>query len=503
MKTVQVLQLGENDFRRFMPVSDCAKWYYEPDLSRLPQREPDVVILDRDVTDREFNFLARYTRAYTLFVTDRVHREENHFIQQLIARRRGSVLSPEGLKAFLEKELPNYFPISYGEKLQPGDMSVAQSFQGAVAWRGFEGIDLSGDFGDEPRQIVFWRNDIALERNQAIDFWLEYTKDAGVEISLEIRVLYFQCSDDPESERVWVFSEKDLEAPVCIENGCKAPGRIFASLRAWGQGRLMVSALHYRRSRGGKGIFLPGGNRKVTSSREEVFYYFDPGDLRPPLNVYFAGYQAKEGFAGYDLMRELGHPFLLISEARLEGGAAYMGSKEYENMIRQIIRDHMAELLFRSSDVILSGISIGSLGALYYGCSVHPYAILVGKPLASFGNVAENERINRPGGFPMSLDVLHKLYGSLSQEAIDQLNHKFWDAFDGADWSGTQFAVAYMIEDDYDRTAYEDLQSHLRGTGVTIYGKGLHGRHHDDTPGIVSWFVDQYRRIIQENFENQ
>ena len=162
----------------------------------------------------------------------------------------------------------------------------------------------------------------------------------------------------------------------------------------------------------------------------------------------------------------------------------------------------MEEMGFQPSEVIMSGISMGSFGALYYGCRIQPYAILLGKPLASLGDIAENERINRPGVFPTSLDLLYKFCGNLSKDAARRLNDKFWSVFDETEWHNTQFAVAYMIEDDYDKTAYEKLQSHLKGTGVKIYGKGLHGRHNDNTTGIVNWFLNQFHRIVQNDFEN-
>lgn len=75
--------------------------------------------------------------------------------------------------------------------------------------------------------------------------------------------------------------------------------------------------------------------------------------------------------------------------------------------------------------------------------------------------------------------------------------------FDQTDWSDTRFVVAYMVEDDYDGTAYEKLQSHLKDAGVRIYGKGLHGRHNDNTSGIVNWFVNQYRTIIRDDFDER
>ena len=174
-----------------------------------------------------------------------------------------------------------------------------------------------------------------------------------------------------------------------------------------------------------------------------------------------------------------------------------MGSDEYENLVTRIIRMHIQKLKFDSSQVILSGLSMGTFGALYYGCRIHPGMILLGKPLASIGDVAANERLNRPGAFPTSLDVLHKVTGGMSPECVQKLNDKFWQRFDNTDWEGTRFAVTYMIEDDYDGTAYANLQTHLKNAGVQIYGKGLHGRHNDDTAGIVGWFVNQYKKALK------
>lgn len=495
------MQLGAEDFGRTIPVSECAEWHYEPDFSELPERDFEVVILDREVTAEEFEYLTRFSRAYSLFLTETLLLKKDGLTHQLYVRKMGRRISYEALKRLLTDELPDYFPGSYGEKYQPQNMSVAQGFQGRVAWRGYEGLDLDGEYGDELTQIVFWRNNIPLFEKQALEFWLEYSRDDTVEISLEITVIQYGYGTVPECQNVWTFSEKDLEEIVYIENTTERIGYVFSSIKAKGHGRLTVTALHDRHSRRGKGNFIPGGGRMVTSEREEVFYYFDPGNLKPPLNVYFSGYKTQEGFEGYYMMRKMRHPFLLISEARLEGGCFYIGSEEYEDMIEQIIRRCMGSLGFKGSEVILSGLSMGTFGALYYGCRIHPNTILMGKPLASLGDVAENKRINCPDESHSWVDVLHKICGSQDQDAIKRLNDRFWNLFDRTDWSGTRFAAAYMIEDDLDGNAYEYLQNHIRDAGVRIYGKGLHGRHNDNTPGIVDWFVNQYRAIIWNDFD--
>lgn len=501
METVRVLQLGTEDFSKALQISKCAEWHYEPDFAELPEQDFEVVILDREITDDEFDYLIRFMRAYCLFITEKVSLKEGDRTQELFIRKMGKRISPEELRLLLKEELLDYFPGSYGEKYKPRNIAVAQGFKGKVSWKGLEKVELEGDYGNKLTQIVFWRNNLPFAEELNLDLWLEYEKDDTVEISLEISFFQFAYGTEPQFFDGWNFSEKDLEDIVCISNKSGKRGFIFASLKARGKGHLSVIALHDRKSRRGKGIFIPGGKRKVTSKREEVFYYFDPGNLKPPLNVYFSGYKTQEGFEGYSMMRNMRHPFLLIAEARLEGGSLYIGSEEYENTLEGILREHIEKLGFKNSDVILSGLSMGTFGAFYYGCKIRPNTILVGKPLASIGNMAGNERLKSPGGSHSWLDVLHKVYGSLEPDAIEQMNHRFWDMFDRTDWSKTRFTVAYMIEDELDGNAYENLQFHLKDAGARIYGKGLHGRHNDNTPGIVRWFRSQYRAIMENDFD--
>jgi accessory secretory protein Asp2 len=177
-----------------------------------------------------------------------------------------------------------------------------------------------------------------------------------------------------------------------------------------------------------------------------------------------------------------------------------MGNEEYENAMIEIIRKVMDELNFNKEQVILSGLSMGTFGALYYGCDIVPHAMILGKPLASIGDVADNERLHRPGGFPTSLDVVHYLTGGTDRDSIDKMNHRFWDKFDATDWGHSKFVVAYMIEDDYDATAYNKLISHLKSGGVEVYGKGIHGRHNDATNAIAGWFKNQYEKTLNEHF---
>ena len=411
--------------------------------------------------------------------------------------RKGCDIQRQDIQGFIQNEAKNFFAGHYGEKYRHRNLAIAQGFLGSVEWNGDYSVTVSGEYGRNFNQIMFWRNNIPLAKGQALDLWLEYRKDPEVEI--ELSITHFIRGSLSDVRQKWLFTEENLQDVIVVDNN-KDYGSLFVSLLAKGKGRLEIIALHDRYSRRGYGSFLPGGERYVTSYREEVFAYFDPGDRKPPLNVYFSGYKTKQGFEGYNLMRKMGSPFLLIAEPRLEGGSFYMGNEEYEQIIQDIIKKYMKELHFASDDVVMAGLSMGTFGAMYYGCDILPHAMLLGKPLASIGNVAANERIKRPGGFATSLDVLNSVIGNTDEDAIDRLNKKFWDKFDKADWRNSKFVVSYMIEDDYDSDAYNTLISHLRSEGVRVYGKGIHGRHNDDTNAIVKWFASQFKKILIEDF---
>lgn len=487
--------MGNEDLSLRLHIPDYVEWNNINDLKDATERSYDVCVLNRCINEKEARILLKKIRAYTLFLLDDV--QVDQWTTWICTSRRAKIIDLDTLQKFIDTDIHLFFMHSYGEKFAPQALSISQYFKGKVFWNGFSGVELEGEYGEDYFQIACWRYNAPIQNGETIDFWLEYEKDDSVSVQLKIE--QFQTGLLSNLQNRLVFSEKDLNSLIYIENQ-KANGSVFVSLHAKGKGKLKIVGLHDRHSRKSYGSFLPGGIRKVTSKREEVFLYFDPGDMKPPLNVYFSGYKTKEGFEGYNIMRKMGAPFLLVAESRLEGGGFYLGDKEYEDYIVSGIQNCLNQLGFDRSQLILSGLSMGTFGALYNGCKLRPHAILLGKPLASLGDIAVNERISRPGGFPTSLDVLVKNYGDMSEKSIDALNHRFWDLFDQTDWSQTKFIVSYMLEDDYDMTAYDRLISHIDDIGVEIIGKGVHGRHNDDTYSIVAWFKNQYEGILKSDF---
>lgn len=495
---IKVLQLGTEDWKKTYFIPPYLELTFSEEFCEESHSAFDLVFADRPVKETELSALCKVTKAHTLYVTEDMI--WNDVTKEFYARKAGKQISKRNIQLFLLEEARNYFSKPYGEKFSPKNLAVAQGFPGRVYWNGYENVLLEGDFGQELTQAVYWRNNIPVLENQAIELWLEYEKDPGIEIALS--VTQFVQGTVSGIQQQWYFPEKDLEDVVIIDNHMPQ-GSVFISLLAKGKGKLKVIALNDRYSRRGHGTFLPGGQRFVTSNREELFYYFDPGDLKPPLAVYFSGYKTMQGFEAYHMIRSMGCPFLLLAEPRIEGGSFYLGNEEYEKAVPDIIKKHMMQLGFTDDQVIMSGLSMGAFGAMYYGCDLLPHAIILGKPLLNLGTVAGNERLHRPGGFPTSLDVLHFATGGTDETSIEVLNRRFWNKFDATVWNNTKIIAAYMLEDDYEADAYHMLVSHINDSGLQIYGKGIHGRHNDESSAVVEWFKNQFNKVLLEDFSRK
>lgn len=493
MNKIRVLLFGKEDWAARYRLPEFVEMEFQSSVPEELKKTYDLVILDTTPAEFECMLLYKTVSAYRLFATSQVNLDQCRWF---FSNKMGRILRDTDIQRFLLEDTKWFFSYSYGEKMIPSNIAISRNFAGAVRWEGNCAVCLEGDFGRYYNQAAYWRYNIPIEKDQTLDFWLEYEKTPGVSIRFSA-TLFLYANLSTVVQR-WQFEESELDQLLHL--CAKEKGSLFVEIQARGSGTLKIIALHDRHSRGPYGHFIPGGKRYVTSKKEEIFCYFNPGDWKPPLSVYFSGYKTQEGFEGFYMMQKMGAPFLLISEARLEGGGFYMGSDEYEKLMVDILKEHLDRLGFTPDQMILSGISMGSTGALYYGCDLRPHALIVGKPLINVGTIAQNEKIKRPGGFPTSQDILMYQTGGTSTEQIRQLNQRFWDKLNATDWSGTKLIASHMLEDDYDPEAYSDLIASLSESNVSVYGRGLHGRHNDNTSGIVQWFISQYHKVFREDF---
>lgn len=456
------------------------------------------IIITSPASEKDLLPLMSTIEAYGLFTIPEVQLESTDqfgFFRRKMLRTLDHDGSVEERLSFLYL---NLFPSQYGAKLKLSDVAVNPQFSGQVNRNGNVDIRFQGDFGEDYRQLFTFRYNLS-SFPVALELWQEYSKLAG-DCSIRLEVTPMWNGSLYSMMTPLIFEEEDMREPFILESNPDEIGFYTVSILAKGQGTLSFGPLHWRYSRMGLGRFVLGGERVPDARRQEFIYYFNPGDMKPPLNVYFSGYRGAEGFEGFGMMKQLKAPFMLIGDPRLEGGSFYIGSEDYEKQLVQVIQDSLDYLGFEKSDLILSGLSMGTYGALYYAPDFDPYALVIGKPFTNLGDTVDRLKLKRPDEFETSADILLNTTGGLSQEDMDKLNQKFWDKFSQSRFPNTQFAVAYMKNDDYDGLATERLIDALSKQGSHIYTAGYEGRHNDNSPVINKWFKKQYRQLLESKY---
>ena len=504
-KELNILQIGLANWENHYDIPENMSWYHfypnsskalreiieKEDMSRFHA----VLIEDGQYAKDLFSFV-KYFEPYTLFYNQNLQINDREVVDFLKKRCAQAIdfSSPQQLINDLSTSL---FGGGYGDKLTPSSIQIHPSFEGSISYQGLDYVSLEGEFGDTFSQLAYWSYNIMVSKTLPIELWLEYEKQGNCELRLVIRKIWSGSVDDVFEETI--VTENDLEKALIMENK-EGDCYLAISVEARGHGTIKLGNLHQRWSRKQFGKFVLGGNILHDSKRDEINYFFHPGDFKPPLAVYFAGYRPAEGFEGYFMMKSLGCPFILFSDPRLEGGAFYLGTDELEGKVKETIVHYLDYLGFDRKDLILSGLSMGTFPALYYGASFEPHAIIVGKPLANLGTIASRGRLDAPGVSNLAFDCLIHHTGGTSWQDMTELDQRFWKIFKQANFSKTIFGLSYMKDEEMDPQAYEKLVTYLCNTGAKILSKGTAGRHNDDTDTNVAWFIHFYRMVLASGF---
>lgn len=504
-KHINVLQIGkQNNLINADNVSEQVDWYYieyNEIKAFVNEQTKDiyfqVVLITTSETIEDILLLDDLCDPYTVLFTEVTNQHDKN-MQYFYRKKQAQFEETTDFSLFIAQLPHRFFTGQYGERFHIQHTTVSLDFTGEVVYNGYRSLELSGFFGDEFTPIVSWKYNLSFNQDYPLDLWPEFEKDETVTIQYVVRIIQSGSTDHIAQELI--VSENELNDYITITG---YDGYIAFSVQAKGSGTLKLGPIHSRLSRLGNGVFLVGGQRIIDHNRQEIAYYFHPGDMKPPLNVYFSGYRSAEGFEGYWMMKNLGAPFLLITDPRLEGGAFYLGSELLEKQIEKIILDKLDWLGFSQQQLILSGISMGTFGALFNATKLSPYAVVVSKPLLNLGDVAINDKYVRPGMFSTALDILAYHTGELSDITVKSLNDRFWNMFTEETLKDTKIYATYMIQDDYDSMAYPKLVKKLKQGDNKIVGRGFVGRHTDLSATTTNWFYSQYWKLMVEDFKRK
>lgn len=401
-----------------------------------------------------------------------------------------------GLSQFINQ---NYVK-PWGTSLDSRRVEIHPDFGGIVTKKGSGKIILEGAFGlDDYQQVLVWKNNWG--GSGRVKFYPEIS--ASESVSYYFRAYY---KNGTTNSRIITndFSSEQIKSGEAFFDMGFSEFPVNFALFIKGQGKVQVGILHLRYDLSGEHFLAMGGKRLVQKGHmgEELGVYFNAGDLKPPLNVYFSGFRPSEGYEGRWMMGSLGSPFLLVYDPRLVGGAFYRGPELEEALVKEM-QERLDLLGFSNKELVLSGLSMGTYASFFYGAQLKPHAIVVGKPLANIGGLAVNSRIFSPYDWDLAMDTLIHLMGALTKESASALDKAFWEKFEGANFSETTFIIAHMLQDT-DRP-FKRIFNHLKQNYPTakVLHKGLEGRHNDDTPGVTSWFYKQYQQLLISDFDRQ
>lgn len=401
------------------------------------------------------------------------------------------------------EEFSNFIKHNYvkpwGTSVDNSMVDINLNFNGAVTKKGSSMYVIEGQFGEAYQQVMLWKN--KWNASGKVNFYVEMSHFDEVEFFWRV---YYKNDLGGNTLNFKDFYTDQLSAgQIQFELG-QSEFPVNFGLFLKGQGRVCVGDIHIRYGLTGDNFLAMGGRRLVQSNgmHEELGYYFNAGDLKPPLNVYFSGFRPSEGYEGRWMMGSLGSPFILVYDPRLIGGSFYRG-EELEDDLIDVILKKLYQLGFSKQDLVLSGLSMGTYASFYYGAKLEPHAIVVGKPLANIGGLAVNSRIFSPYDWDLAMDTIIHLKNQLTARAASELDEEFWQVFEKADFSKTTFIIAHMLQDT-DRP-FKRIFNYLKKAYPTakVLHKGLAGRHNDDTAGVTSWFYKQYQQLLIADFDRR
>lgn len=513
-----ILQIGSENWSQSYKIPENINWKFisENELLSYVENQKKIkkdkrkskkseTISAMVITDDKFQFnlmlLESLVDVHSVFYPIEIESiiKENSKMKHFLKNKMARPFSMNNIDYFINQLSKGLFEGQYGAKLSPVDLQVSQQFDGEVTFDGSNFLRCKGHFGDHFNSLVTHPYNIQYDNDKFLDIFFEFSASKAAEIKINLCLIPSGSTDTIAEE--WIIEGDQLKQPYTISSDIS--GVLSIQVLAKGEGEIEFGPLHYRWSRNGLGEFLLGGERYSDEEMNEFMYYFDPVDFKPPLCVYFSGFRSAEGFEGYWMMKSMKTPFLLICDPRLEGGSFYIGSDSYESKIISVINEKLDFLGFSPDQLILSGLSMGTYGAVYYGASLNPHGIIIGKPVLNLGQVAQREKTDRPGGFPTSLDIQLKYYDDLSKSSSDLMDLRMWKKVRSGKFNNTTIIVAYMKDDDYDGSGFSDLLENLDVKEVKIFGKGWPGRHGDGAVEVPSWFLLQYQGMLINDFNRK
>lgn len=506
---MRVLQLGTENWQKKYRIPKEITWCFkDPTSSKIFEKEHNkkndryhILIITNPIVLKEqtWHQLHALFPPYDVLIMPGIKAKLDETAQYFLKCKVAEEIK-EDPQFLIDHLLIRYSWEQYGRRFPPSDLYLNRGAINRFKYTDSQHFQFTINSVNEWQTIGTYRHSFTLTQNKISQLWLEAEKGAiQLRLKLFIRDFY---SDGNISNTVIVpisssWAESVVPLPVSDDD------RLMTIIvQAKGKGTIKIGPLHLSWFREGRGELVAGGRRIVNLKNfEEIVYYYNPGDLKPPLNVYFSGANWVSLFEGLGLFQKLGTPSLLFSDLRLEAGQYYDDLDGYVvKKIKEVIFATLKKLGFTNQQLLLNGASMGSYAALNIGATLQPYAINVDNPITQIGYIASRYPLERPFNYDTSLDVVKRLTDKSLFASPDQLNTRFWNRFNQADLSKTRVFVAYKKNDDYDRAIDHLKCSPAIKRALQFSYKGFLGRHTDNQVNSINWFSSRLKQVLKNDF---
>lgn len=514
MAKIKCLQVGNSNWASQYEIPEHVEWSFldnktaniEIEKMKLaatkenPKKKYNALLLTDAQDLVEYQILLEVMDFYTILYDE--SQIEDEVLLIALKRKQSHSISLNHPDDIITDIATYFYTGQYGLRIQPVFVAISPNYQGTIQRKGEHEVVLASDFGKDFQYLCTWRehNWSLADVQRKTELFLELHSTGSVEVQLEVIELNQYTG---QIEKIYTFSQEEIIKGVIY--GPKLASYHIHNYQLYikGEGEVRIGSLHLRQARGKYGSFILGGERFVDEQCHEFISYFEPGDFKPPLCVYFGGFRSAEGFEGYFMMKKMKTPFMLFEDTGLVGGAFYRGTKAFQQEIVKRIQEKLAYLGFTNEQLVLSGMSMGTHASLYYAADLLPHGVIINKPMVNLNQVAENQILKAPQIFPFVLDLQTYLSDHQQLSNITVIDQEFWKHFRSADLSKTNFFIAHMLNDDYDDRIFGQLRDWLIQSQNIVMHKGIPGRHNDNSEISVPMFLYYYHLLLSRDFNRK
>ena len=514
MAKIKCLQVGNSNWASQYEIPEHVEWSFLDNKTANVEIEKMKLAATKEKSMKKYNallltdaqdlveyqILLEVMDFYTILYDESQIEDEDLLIA--LKRKQSHSISLNHPDDIITDIATYFYNGQYGYGIQPRNLAFSNNFCGQIIRKGEHKIVLSVDFGYEFKYLCSWRdhNWAIADIQRKTELLFECSMTGNVEVQLKVVEVNRY---DGQVQKIYTFNQKEITKGV-IYGPKLVPQNIHNfQLYVRGKGELKIGTLHLCHARGKYGSFILGGEHFVDEQCHEFISYFEPGDFKPPLCVYFGGFREVEGFEGYFMMKKMKTPFMLFEDTGLVGGAFYRGTKAFQQEIVKRIQEKLAYLGFTNEQLVLSGMSMGTHASLYYAADLLPHGVIINKPLVNLNQVAENQILKAPQIFPFVLDLQTYLSDHQQLSNITVIDQEFWKHFRSADLSKTNFFIAHMLNDDYDDRIFGQLRDWLIQSQNIVRHKGIPGRHNDNDEISVPMFLYYYHLLLSRDFNRK